>query len=75
MSTSRNASLIIIALFVLVVTVIPSQGYIVDPSNEVPDRTYWPTEEWRNTTPEQQGMDSSILNRIDEDITDGNIEV
>ncbi|MHA2045460.1 MAG: serine hydrolase domain-containing protein, partial [Candidatus Thorarchaeota archaeon] len=38
-------------------------------------RTYWPTEEWRNTTPEQQGMDSSILNRIDEDITDGNIEV
>jgi hypothetical protein len=29
---------------------------------------YWPTEEWIFSTPEEQGMDSSVLNGILEDI-------
>ncbi|MFW9959531.1 MAG: serine hydrolase domain-containing protein [Candidatus Thorarchaeota archaeon] len=31
-------------------------------------RDYWPTDEWMLSTPEEQGMDSSILNKIMEDI-------
>ncbi|MGY5865152.1 MAG: serine hydrolase [Candidatus Thorarchaeota archaeon] len=75
MSSSRNAILVIIGMFLLLTSVVPSHGYIVDQDHEVPERVYWPTEEWRNSTPEQQGMDSTILNRIDEDITDDDIEV
>ncbi|MGY5860027.1 MAG: serine hydrolase, partial [Candidatus Thorarchaeota archaeon] len=38
-------------------------------------RDYWPTDEWLNTTPEAQGMDSALLNRIDESIIENEIEI
>ncbi|HEX2945184.1 MAG TPA: serine hydrolase [Clostridia bacterium] len=31
-------------------------------------RDYWPTQEWKTTTPEEQGIDSSILKQVDSDI-------
>ncbi len=49
---------------------LPVQGYIYSPSQEFPERDYWPTDRWKNSTPEEQGMDSALLNemmdRIDE---------
>ncbi|MFW9768723.1 MAG: serine hydrolase domain-containing protein [Candidatus Thorarchaeota archaeon] len=38
-------------------------------------RDYWPTDEWRVTTPEEQGLDFNTLNRIDEVIDENDIEV
>lgn len=38
-------------------------------------RPYWPTQEWQVTTPERQGMDSAILDRISGYIKDSGIEV
>jgi CubicO group peptidase (beta-lactamase class C family) len=29
-----------------------------------PERTYWPTEGWRSSTPEEQGMDSEMLTEM-----------
>jgi len=30
----------------------------------LPERTYWPTEGWRSSTPEEQGMDSELLTEM-----------
>lgn len=38
-------------------------------------RPYWPTQEWQVTTPEKQGMDSTILDRISGYIKDSGFEV
>jgi CubicO group peptidase (beta-lactamase class C family) len=35
-----------------------------------PSRNYWPTDEWRTSTPETQGMNSTILNRTDDFLDD-----
>jgi CubicO group peptidase (beta-lactamase class C family) len=55
------------------VPIIPSEGYSLAQSDV--ERDYWPTDEWLNTTPEEQGLDSDMLNRIDETIVADNIEV
>jgi CubicO group peptidase (beta-lactamase class C family) len=44
------------------IPVVPVQGYSVAQTEVV--RDYWPTEDWRNTTPEEQGMDSKLLNEM-----------
>lgn len=33
-------------------------------------KDYWPTTEWRTSTPEQQGMDSHILSGLDHFLQD-----
>ena len=38
-------------------------------------RPYWPTQEWQVTTPEKQGMDSAILDRISGYVKDSGFEV
>jgi len=38
-------------------------------------RNYWPTNEWRNSTPEEQGLDSNTLNSIDDVINEDDIEL
>jgi len=38
-------------------------------------RDYWPTEEWQNTTPEEQGLNYNTLNRINEIIQENDIEI
>ena len=37
---------------------------------DVPGRDYWPTEGWRTSTPEEQGMDSMKFGQIIDDIED-----
>jgi CubicO group peptidase (beta-lactamase class C family) len=38
-------------------------------------RDYWPTDEWLNTTPEEQGLNSNQLDRINSTIAEDDIEV
>jgi len=74
MNRGRHTALIL-ALFsiILMVPINPTRGYSLAQTDVV--RDYWPTEEWLNTTPEEQGLDSNILNRIDETIEENSIEV
>ena len=63
--------LVISSTFLLLMTsLFPVQGIAYSPSQESTNRDYWPTDGWLNTTPEEQGMDSGLLNemidRIDE---------
>jgi CubicO group peptidase (beta-lactamase class C family) len=44
-------------------------------SNEEFQPAYWPTQGWKNTLPEEQGMDSAELVRMFEYIEDNNIEL
>lgn len=72
-----------IALFLVSVLLLPSTGYIVASnycvySNEfisaqTPD--YWPTAGWQNSTPEEQGMDSTILQSMMDHIIDEDLDV
>ncbi len=69
---SRNRSLVIIGSFILLLLIVqyPVQVNAATPSQGVVDRDYWPTDGWRTSTPEEQGMNSELLNdmmdRIDE---------
>jgi len=38
-------------------------------------RDYWPTDEWRISTPEEQGLDFNMLDQIDQVIEENSIEV
>ena len=62
-----------ICAILLMLPINPTQGYSMAQTDVV--RDYWPTDAWQNTTPEAQGMDSNILNQIDETITDSDIEI
>ncbi|MFW9870458.1 MAG: serine hydrolase domain-containing protein [Candidatus Thorarchaeota archaeon] len=66
-------SIIIVLSILLSVSIIPTHAYSVAQGDIV--RNYWPTNEWQNTTPEDQGLDSNILNQIDEMIVLEDIEV
>jgi CubicO group peptidase (beta-lactamase class C family) len=57
----------------LMIPVVPTHGYSIAQTDVV--RDYWPTDEWRNTTPEEQGLNSNSLNRIDEIIAENEIRV
>ena len=66
-------SVIAVITILLMMPVTPAQGYSVAQTDV--ERDYWPTNEWLNTTPEAQGLDSAQLDRIDETITENEIEV
>lgn len=71
--TKRIARLTLSCGFILIImmsTCFPSTQGATGPSKALaePAREYWPTDEWMLSTPEEQGMDSSILNKILEDI-------
>ncbi len=68
-----TTTFLVILVILFSVPIIPARGHSVAETEIV--RDYWPTDEWQNTTPESQGLDSSILNRIDETITDNDIAV
>ena len=38
-------------------------------SAPVPEPEYWPTKEWKSTSPEAQGMDSTLLAQMLEDLS------
>jgi CubicO group peptidase (beta-lactamase class C family) len=66
-------SIIAISAILLMIQIVPTQGYSVAQEDRV--RDYWPTDEWLNTTPEEQGLDSNTLNRIDEIIIENDIQL
>jgi CubicO group peptidase (beta-lactamase class C family) len=72
MKKLQNTVIGIIAIL-LIVPIIPIKAHSVAQTEIV--RDYWPTHEWQNTTPEAQGLDSEILNKIDETIVVNDIEV
>ena len=68
----KKVSIILIALLILPIVVgcsSPEETY----TPVVPD--YWPTDGWRISTPEEQGMDSETLNKGIEYINDVGLEV
>ncbi|MHA2358969.1 MAG: serine hydrolase domain-containing protein [Candidatus Thorarchaeota archaeon] len=69
----NTASIISIIVFLLLVPIISTQGYSVAQSDVV--RDYWPTEDWLNTTPEDQGLSSNQLDQIDNSIIENDIEI
>ena len=48
-----------IVIVLLMMPVLPTQGYSLAQTDVV--RDYWPTDEWSNTTPEEQGMNPKLL--------------
>ncbi|KXH77418.1 MAG: hypothetical protein AM326_05150 [Candidatus Thorarchaeota archaeon SMTZ-45] len=72
-SRHNTSSIILILVILLIVPILPTQGYSVAQTEVI--RDYWPTNEWLNTTPEEQGLSSHTLDRIDETIIDNDIEI
>jgi CubicO group peptidase (beta-lactamase class C family) len=73
MNLKQTASIMMICSFLLMIPIAPTQGYSAAQTDVI--RDYWPTDEWLTTTPEEQGLDSNTLNRIDDTITEDDIEV
>ncbi len=71
--TMRKTALGIIAIItiLILVPVTPSQGYSLAQTEIV--RDYWPTDQWLNTTPEEQGMSLEKLDMIDASITENDV--
>ena len=68
LSWKKTASLISIVTVLLMVPVVPVQSYSASQTEVV--RDYWPTDGWLNTTPEEQGMDSELLNKMMDQISE-----
>jgi CubicO group peptidase (beta-lactamase class C family) len=62
--TTRTIVFILLALILLTAGCAPSKSISV----QVPEPDYWPTEGWKSSTPEAQGMDSGLLAQMLEDI-------
>ena len=73
MNVKQTTSILVVCTILLLIPVIPTHGYSVAQTDVV--RDYWPTDEWQNTTPEAQGLNSNSLNRIDEIIAENEIRV
>lgn len=67
------ASLISIITILLMIQVVPTQGYSIAQTDMV--RDYWPTEQWLNTTPTEQGLSFDQLDQIDSSIIENDIEL
>jgi CubicO group peptidase (beta-lactamase class C family) len=73
MIVKQTASIFLIFTILMMMSTIPVQGYSITQADIV--RSYWPTDEWLNTTPEEQGLTYNTLNRIDEIIIDNDIDL
>ena len=74
MNKGQNmASIISIMAILLMIQVAPIQGYSVAQTDVV--RDYWPTEQWLNTTPAEQGMSFNQLDQINSSIIENEIEL
>jgi len=73
--TNGKTAIIIISFIalLLLIPVTPTQGYSIA-QNEVV-RDYWPTDQWLNTTPEEQGLNYAYLDRIDNSITENEVNL
>ena len=57
----------------LLIPITPVQGDSVVQADIA--RDYWPTDEWLNTTPEEQGLSFEALNRIDTSIAENDVTI
>jgi CubicO group peptidase (beta-lactamase class C family) len=62
LSSKKPAVFLSLVLVLLILPAIPVQGYSIAQTGVV--RDYWPTDGWLNTTPEEQGMDSALLDEM-----------
>lgn len=69
----NTVSIVSIILILLLIPIVPTQGYSATQADVV--RDYWPTEEWLNTTPEEQGLSSDQLDNIDSSIIADEIDI
>ena len=44
----------------------PTPPLVIPSTSQI--RDYWPTEEWKSTSPEEQGMNSEVLSYIDQEV-------
>jgi CubicO group peptidase (beta-lactamase class C family) len=56
-------------------TVEPLSNDIAQDTMPLPERSYWPTNDWRVSTPEEQGIDSERLDAMVEHIEQDNIRI
>jgi CubicO group peptidase (beta-lactamase class C family) len=73
MNVKQVTIVIMICSIMLMTPNAQAQGYSAAQTEDI--RDYWPTDEWQNTTPEEQGLDSVTLNRIEDTIIENSIEV
>ena len=75
MTSSR--SLVMTGCFIFLLVVVQSSVMVraATPSQGVVDRDYWPTDGWVTTSPEEQGMDSSLLVEMMDGIEDAGIAI
>lgn len=69
----KIATIISIITILLMIQVVPTQGHSVAQTDVV--RDYWPTDEWQNTTPEEQGLSFDRLDQINTSIFENDIEL
>ncbi len=69
----HTVSILAICAILVMVSINPTYGYSLAQADVV--RDYWPTDEWLESTPEEQGLDSNTLNRIDEIINENDLAV
>jgi len=73
MKKKMITSCLSLSLVLLMISVMPTNCLLTAQTDIV--RDYWPTEEWQNTTPEEQGLNYNTLNRINEIIQENDIEI
>ena len=61
----------VVIVVILAILIIPK---FLTPT-QVPTQTYWPTDEWRTSTPEEQGVDSVKLAEMLQEIQKQNIQI
>ena len=60
MKTKLLRAIFILFVFVFITSCAPVDATTVTPLVEI-ERDYWPTDAWRVTTPQVQGMDAALL--------------
>jgi CubicO group peptidase (beta-lactamase class C family) len=74
MNKGQNiATIISIIAILLMIQVVPTQGYSAAQTDVV--RDYWPTDEWLSTTPEEQGLSFDRLDQINNSVFENHIEL
>lgn len=56
-------------------TATPTITHTASPTKTPTESAYWPTEDWRTSTPEKQGMDSAKLGEMMRSISDQNLAI
>jgi CubicO group peptidase (beta-lactamase class C family) len=75
MNGTRTKVFIPLILIVLLAGCATSSPVPASSSPTPSSSTYWPTNGWRSTTPEEQGMDSEKLAQMVEELKQGNLDL